>query len=52
MRRRSMNAEAARVSPFAAVEAKDHSLVPADVRDRVAKGSVLYEKRAVKDGDG
>lgn len=47
-----MNAEAARVSPFAAVEAKDHSLVPADVRDKVAKGSVLYEKRAVKDDDG
>ena len=47
-----MNAEAARVSSFAAVEAKDHSLVPAEVRDRIAKGSVLYEKRAVKDGDG
>ena len=47
-----MSADAARVTSFPEVEAKEHTLVSAHVREAVAKGSVLYEKRAVKDGDG
>ena len=33
-------------------ESKDHGLVPAQVRDAIAKGSVIYEKRPVKDSAG
>jgi len=47
-----MSAEAARVTSFAQVEAKEHTLVSAQVREAVAKGSILYEKRPVKGSDG
>lgn len=33
-------------------EAKDHGLVPAPVRESIAKGAVVYEKRPVKDAVG
>jgi 6-oxo-cyclohex-1-ene-carbonyl-CoA hydrolase len=33
-------------------EAKDHALVPAEMRESVSKASVLYEKRPVKDTAG
>src|SRR5215470_9145995 len=46
-----MAAEAALV-PLADVQAKDHALVPAQVRESIGKGSVLYEKRPVLGGDG
>ena len=46
-----MAAEAALV-PLADVEAKDHALVPAPVRESVGKGNVLYEKRPVLGSDG
>ena len=46
-----MAAEAALV-PLADVDAKDHALVPAQVRESVGKGSVLYEKRPVLGHDG
>src|ERR1700690_3279220 len=47
-----MSAEAARVTSIAQVEAKEHTLVSAQVREAVAKGSILYEKRPVKGSDG
>lgn len=34
------------------IESKDHALVPAQMRETVAKGAVLYEKRPVKDNQG
>src|SRR5215831_11627250 len=46
-----MAAEAALV-PLADAQAKDHALVPAQVRESVGKGSVLYEKRPVRGSDG
>jgi 6-oxocyclohex-1-ene-carbonyl-CoA hydrolase len=46
-----MAAEAALV-PLADAHAKDHALVPAQVRETVGKGNVLYEKRPVLGGDG
>src|SRR5262245_55878247 len=46
-----MAAEAALV-PLADVQAKDHALVPAQVRESIGKGNVLYEKRPVLGSDG
>jgi 6-oxo-cyclohex-1-ene-carbonyl-CoA hydrolase len=46
-----MAAEAALV-PLADAQAKDHALVPAQVRETVGKGNVLYEKRPVLGSDG
>jgi 6-oxocyclohex-1-ene-carbonyl-CoA hydrolase len=46
-----MAAEAALV-PLADAQAKDHALVPAQVRESVGKGNVLYEKRPVLGSDG
>src|SRR5215471_20063332 len=46
-----MAAEAALV-PLADVQAKDHALVPVQVRESIGKGSVLYEKRPVLGSDG
>jgi 6-oxo-cyclohex-1-ene-carbonyl-CoA hydrolase len=46
-----MAAEAALV-PLADAQAKDHALVPAQVRETVGKGNVIYEKRPVLGSDG
>jgi 6-oxo-cyclohex-1-ene-carbonyl-CoA hydrolase len=46
-----MAAEAALV-PLADAQAKDHALVPAQVRETVGKGNVIYEKRPVLGNDG
>ena len=47
-----MNADAARVLSPTDADAKLHTLVPPQVRESVARGNVLYEKRAVKTNDG
>jgi len=46
-----MSAEAARASAIASDEAKEHTLVPEQVRKAASK-SVVYEKRPVKDAAG
>jgi 6-oxo-cyclohex-1-ene-carbonyl-CoA hydrolase len=47
-----MSVEAARLAHPADIEAKDHALVAAPVREAMANGAVLYEKRPVKGNDG
>jgi 6-oxo-cyclohex-1-ene-carbonyl-CoA hydrolase len=47
-----MTAEPAPVVSLADGQAKDHALVPAQVRESVGKGNVLYEKRPVRGSDG
>src|SRR5262245_37896340 len=47
-----MAALAAPVIPAPDGQAKDHALVPAQVRESVGKGNVLYEKRPVLGSDG
>jgi 6-oxocyclohex-1-ene-carbonyl-CoA hydrolase len=46
-----MAAEAALV-PLVDAQPKDHALVPAQVRESVGKGNVIYEKRPVLGSDG
>jgi 6-oxo-cyclohex-1-ene-carbonyl-CoA hydrolase len=47
-----MNVETSRGNSCGKNEAKDHALVPVEMRESVSKASVLYEKRPVKDTAG
>jgi 6-oxo-cyclohex-1-ene-carbonyl-CoA hydrolase len=47
-----MKVEAARGGSRDQVEAKDHGLVPVQMREGVARDAVLYEKRPVRDENG
>ena len=47
-----MSVDPPRPAPLADIEAKDHALVSASVREAIAKDKVRYEKRPVIGNDG
>ncbi|KAB2886955.1 MAG: 6-oxocyclohex-1-ene-1-carbonyl-CoA hydratase [Pseudorhodoplanes sp.] len=50
--RRTMSVETVRRAAGGALEAKNHELVSAQVREDLVKGMVIYEKRPVRDSAG
>ena len=47
-----MSVDSPRPAPLADIEAKDHALVAASVREAIAQDKVRYEKRPVIGNDG